>query len=160
MSPLLPWAGFEGSASGCHEVELVSEDLRMSMTDPIADLLTRIRNATREKHEKLEVPASRLKANVVRVLKEEGYIKNFRLVREEGRPMIKVFLKYTDQGASVIQGLRRLSRPGLRKYSGYAELPRPLSGAGISIVSTSKGVLTGQKARAQKVGGEVLCEVW
>ena len=74
--------------------------------------------------------------------------------------MIKVFLKYTDQGASVIQGLRRLSRPGLRKYSGYEELPRPLSGAGISIVSTSKGVLTGQKARAQKVGGEVLCEVW
>ncbi len=132
----------------------------MSMTDPVADLLTRIRNASLEKHEKLEVPASRLKANVIRVLKEEGYIKNFRLVREEGRPMIKVFLKYTDDGVSVIQGIRRVSRPGLRKYSSYNELPRPLSGAGISIVSTSKGVLSGQKARLAKVGGEVLCEVW
>lgn len=132
----------------------------MSMTDPVADLLTRIRNASLEKHEKLEVPASRLKANVIRVLKEEGYIKNFRLVREEGRPMIKVFLKYTDEGKSVIQGIRRVSRPGLRKYSSYQELPRPLSGAGISIVSTSKGVISGQKARMEKVGGEVLCEVW
>src|SRR6188472_1985180 len=125
------------------------------MTDPIADLLTRIRNASKEKHEKLEVPASRLKANIVRVLKEEGYIKNFRLQREEGRPVIKVYLKYTDQGASVIQGIRRISRPGLRRYSGYDGLPRPLSGAGVAIVSTSKGVMTGQRARAQKVGGEV-----
>jgi len=132
----------------------------MSMTDPVADLLTRIRNAALEKHEKLEVPASRLKANVIRVLKEEGYIKNFRLVRDDGRPMIKVFLKYTEDGASVIQGIRRVSRPGLRRYSSYQDLPRPLSGAGISIVSTSKGVISGQKARLEKVGGEVLCEVW
>ncbi len=132
----------------------------MSMTDPIADLLTRIRNATRERHERLEVPASRLKANVVRVLKEEGYIKNFRLQRDEGRPVIKIYLKYGNDGKSVIQGLRRVSRPGLRKYSGYEGMPRPLSGAGIAIVSTSQGVMTGQRARAQKVGGEVLCEVW
>ncbi len=132
----------------------------MSMTDPIADLLTRIRNATREKHEKLEIPASRLKANVVRVLKEEGYIKNFRLIREEGRPTIKVYLKYTESGQSVIQGIRRISRPGLRRYCGYESFPRPLDGAGIAIVSTSKGVITGQKARVQKVGGEILCEVW
>jgi len=132
----------------------------MSMTDPIADLLTRIRNATREKHEKLEVPASRLKANVVRVLKEEGYIKNFRLMREEGRPVIKVYLKYTDEGQSVIQGIRRVSRPGLRRYSGYETMPRPLGGAGVAIVSTSKGVTTGHKARIQKIGGEILCEVW
>lgn len=132
----------------------------MSMTDPVADLLTRIRNATKEKHEKLEVPASRLKANVVRVLKEEGYIKNFRLMREEGRPVIKVFLKYNDQGDSVIQGIRRISRPGLRRYSGYEDMPRPLNGAGIAVVSTSKGVTTGHKARVQKVGGEILCEVW
>jgi small subunit ribosomal protein S8 len=130
------------------------------MTDPIADLLTRIRNASSEKHEKVEVPASRLKANVVRVLKEEGYIKNFRLQREDGRPVIKVFLKYTESGDPVIQGLNRLSRPGLRRYSGYESIPRPLSGAGIAIVSTSRGVMTGQKARAQKVGGELLCEVW
>jgi small subunit ribosomal protein S8 len=132
----------------------------MSMTDPIADLLTRIRNATKEKHEKLEVPASRLKANVVRVLKEEGYIKNFRLMREEGRPVIKVYLKYTDQGDSVIQGIKRVSRPGLRRYSGYQDMPRPLNGAGVAIVSTSRGVTTGHKARTQKVGGEILCEVW
>jgi small subunit ribosomal protein S8 len=132
----------------------------MAMTDPIADLLTRLRNATREGHEKMEVPASRLKANVVRVLKEEGYIRNFRLHREEGFPVIKIFLKYTENGKSVIQGLRRVSRPGLRRYSGYDALPRPLSGAGIAIVSTSKGVMTGQKARANKLGGEILAEVW
>lgn len=132
----------------------------MSMTDPIADLLTRIRNATREGHEKLEIPASRLKANVVRVLKEEGYIRNFRLMREEGHPVIKVYLKYTEKGDSVIQGIRRVSRPGLRRYSNYENIPRPLSGAGVSIVSTSKGVMTGQRARAQKVGGELLAEVW
>jgi small subunit ribosomal protein S8 len=130
------------------------------MTDPIADLLTRIRNATRERHEKVEIPASRLKANVVRVLKEEGYIKNFRLMREEGRPMIKVYLKYTGEGQSVIQGIRRISRPGLRRYAGCESFPRPLSGAGVAIVSTSKGVMTGQRARAQRVGGEILCEVW
>jgi small subunit ribosomal protein S8 len=132
----------------------------MSMTDPVADLLTRLRNAAKERNEKVEVPASRLKASIVRVLKDEGYIKNFRLQREEGRPMIKVYLKYSDEGASVIQGIKRISRPGLRRYSGYEGMPRPLSGAGIAIVSTSKGVMTGQKARAQKVGGEVLCEVW
>jgi small subunit ribosomal protein S8 len=130
------------------------------MTDPVADLLTRLRNAAKEKHEKMEVPASRLKANVVRVLKEEGYIKNFRLQREEGRPVIKVYLKYTTGGDSVVRGVRRISRPGLRRYAGYEGMPRPLSGAGIAIVSTSKGVMTGQKARAAKVGGEILCEVW
>jgi small subunit ribosomal protein S8 len=130
------------------------------MTDPVADLLTRLRNAAKEKNEKVEVPASRLKANIVRVLKEEGYIKNFRLQREEGKPVIKVYLKYADDGLSVIQGIRRVSRPGLRRYADYASFPRPLSGAGIAIVSTSKGVMTGQRARSQKVGGEILCEVW
>jgi small subunit ribosomal protein S8 len=132
----------------------------MSMTDPVADLLTRVRNATKEKHEKVEIPASRLKANIVRVLKEEGYIKNFRLQREEGRPVIKVYLKYTEKGDAVIQGIKRISRPGLRRYSGYEKVSKPLGGAGITIVSTSQGVITGQKARLQKVGGEVLCEVW
>jgi small subunit ribosomal protein S8 len=132
----------------------------MAMTDPIADLLTRIRNGAKEKHERVEVPASRLKANIVRVLKEEGYIKNFRLHRDEGHPVIKIYLKYTDRGASVIQGVRRISRPGLRKYVGYDSMPRPLSGAGIAIISTSMGVITGSKARQSKVGGEILCEVW
>jgi small subunit ribosomal protein S8 len=132
----------------------------MSMTDPVADLLTRLRNASREKHEKTDVPASRLKANIVRVLKEEGYVRNFRLHREEGRPMIKVYLKYADDGQAVIQSIRRVSRPGLRRYVGYQEMPRPLSGAGIAIVSTSKGVMTGNKARGLKIGGEILCEVY
>lgn len=132
----------------------------MSMTDPIADLLTRIRNAAKEKHEKVEIPASRLKANVVRVLKEEGYIKNFRLAREDAHPVIRVYLKYDDAGRSVIQGVKRISRPGLRRYAGYQSMPRPLGGAGIAVVSTSKGVTTGQRARAQKLGGEILCEVW
>lgn len=132
----------------------------MAMTDPVADLLTRIRNASSEKHADLEVPASRLKANVVRVLKEEGFISSFRLVREEGRPVIKVFLKYDDQGESVIHGIKRISRPGLRKYVGFGEIPRPLSGAGTAILSTSKGVIAGGKARKMKIGGEILCEVW
>lgn len=132
----------------------------MSMTDPIADLLSRIRNAVQERHEKVEVPASRLKANIVRILKEEGYIRNFRLSREEGKPLIKIHLKYTESGDPVIQGLRRVSRPGLRGYAGYQHLPRPLSGAGIVILSTSQGVLTGKRARLQRVGGEILCEVW
>jgi len=133
----------------------------MAMTDPISDLLTRVRNASKEKHEKVFVPASRIKANVVRVLKEEGYISNFRLMRDDlGHPVIKVYLKYTDKGEGVIQGIRRLSRPGLRRYSGYEQFSRPLSGAGISIVSTSKGVITGRQAKQLKVGGELLCEVW
>ncbi len=133
----------------------------MGMTDPVADLLTRIRNGSREKHEKIEVPASRIKANVVRVLKEEGYIKNFRLHRDDlGHPMIKVYLKYSDDGKAVIQGIKRVSTPGLRRYTGYKEIPRPLSGAGIAILSTSKGLMTGQRARTQKLGGELVCEVW
>jgi small subunit ribosomal protein S8 len=133
----------------------------MGMTDPIADLLTRIRNAANESHDKVDVPASRMKASIVRVLKDEGYVRNFRLTRDEnGHPVLKVQLKYIDDQKSVIQGLRRVSRPGLRRYTGYGKIPRPLGGAGICIVSTSKGVLTGQQAAAQKVGGEILCEVW
>jgi len=133
----------------------------MTMTDPIADLLTRVRNGIKESKPYVEVPASRIKANVVRVLKEEGFIKNFRLTRDEkSHPFIKVYLKYSDSGESVIHGLKRLSRPGLRRYASYDKIPRPLSGAGISVISTSKGVLSGSTARHQKVGGEILCEVW
>ncbi len=133
----------------------------MAMTDPIADLLTRIRNAAKEKQERIELPASRIKANVVRVLKDEGFVKNFRLQRDEnGFPVIKVYLKYTPAGESVIRGLRRVSRPGLRRYMSYKKLPRIMSGAGISIVSTSRGLMTGSRAQSQKVGGEILCEVW
>ena len=133
----------------------------MSMTDPVADLLTRIRNACQEKHDKVEVPASRLKANIVRVLKEEGFIKNFRLVRDDnGHVAIKIFLKYDDKGDSVIRGIKRVSKPGVRKYAGITSVPKVLGGVGISILSTSKGILANQKAVQNKVGGEILCEVW
>lgn len=133
----------------------------MSMTDPIADLLTRIRNACMEKHDKVEVPASRLKANIVKVLKEEGFIKNFRLIRDDnGRVTIRIFLKYDDNGESVIRGIRRVSKPGVRRYAGSASVPKTLGGVGISILSTSKGVLATQKAVQTNVGGEILCEVW
>lgn len=132
----------------------------MAMTDPVADLLTRVRNASKERHEKVEIPASRIKANIVRVLKEEGFVKNFRLMRNfRGHPVIKVYLRY-DQGQGVIHGIRRISRPGLRKYFGYREIPRSMGGAGVTIFSTSQGVLTGKNARRRKLGGEVLCEVW
>ena len=133
----------------------------MSMTDPVADLLTRIRNACQEKHEKVEIPASRLKANIVRVLKDEGYIKNFRLVKtDDGFVNIKVYLKYDDKGESVIHGIRRVSKPGVRKYAGVDSIPKVLGGVGTSILSTSKGILANQKAAQNKVGGEILCEVW
>ena len=134
----------------------------MSMTDPIADCLTRIRNANMQRHEKVEIPASRIKANIVKVLKQEGYIKNFRLMRDgRGHPVIKVYLKYAERsGEPVIHGIQRVSRPGLRRYSKYQNMPRPLSGAGVSIVSTSMGVLTGRECLKQKMGGEILCEVW
>lgn len=133
----------------------------MSMTDPVADLLTRIRNAAQEKHEKVELPASRLKANIVKVLKEEGYIKNFRLVRDDqGLVTLKVYLKYDDRGESVIRGIRRVSKPGLRRYTGVGSVPKVLGGVGTTILSTSKGVLASQKAAQNKVGGEILCEVW
>ena len=132
----------------------------MSVSDPVADMLTKVRNASMARHEKVDIATSRMKLEIVKILKTEGYIKNFRLMREEGRPVIKVYLKYTDEGNSVIQGVRRVSRPGLRRYSGYEDMPKPLGGAGIAIVSTSKGVITGHRARTQKLGGEILCEVW
>ena len=132
----------------------------MSMTDPVADLLTRIRNGYRAKLDRVDVPASRLKANIVKVLKDEGFLKSFTLVREEGRAWIKVQLKYDEDGQGVIKGIRRVSRPGLRKYVPYEGVSRIRSGAGVAIVSTSQGVMTGQKARTARVGGEYLCEVW
>jgi small subunit ribosomal protein S8 len=133
----------------------------MSMTDPVADLLTRIRNAAQEKHERVEIPASRLKANLVRVLKEEGFIKNFRLIRDDrGLVNIRVFLKYDDNGVSVIHGLRRVSKPGVRRYTDVQKMPKVLGGIGTLILTTSKGLMTSQKATQAKVGGEILCEVW
>lgn len=132
----------------------------MGMTDPIADLLTRIRNAYGAKAERVDVPASRMKANIVKVLRDEGYIKAFKLLREDDKAWIKIQLRYDDKGKPVIRGLRRVSRPGLRRYVGFKDVARVRSGAGVAILSTSKGVMTAQKARSNSVGGEYICEVW
>jgi len=132
----------------------------MSMSDPIADLLTRIRNALHAGHGTVDIPASNLKREVCRVLKEEGFIQDCE-VSEEPRPgLIRLTLRYTADRDSVVQGLRRVSRPSLRVYQGAGDLKPVRSGLGISIVSTSRGVMTGKQARKENVGGEVLCEVW
>ena len=124
----------------------------MSMTDPVADLLTRIRNGYRAKQDKIDVPASRLKANIVKVLRDEGFLESFKLVREEGRAWIKIELRYDDRGEGVVKGIRRVSRPGLRRYVGCEEVARVRSGAGVAVVSTSKGVMSDRVARGSDPG--------
>ncbi len=132
----------------------------MQITDTIADLLTRIRNATSAKHETVEIPASNMKKAITQILLDEGYIKKF-VVSEDGKQgMIKIFLKYTDDKKSVITGLKRVSKPGLRIYSGVENMPKVMKGLGIAIISTSKGVMTDRKARKENVGGEVLAFIW
>jgi small subunit ribosomal protein S8 len=137
------------------------------MNDPISDMLTRIRNAVSAKHARVDMPASKLKAEIARILQDEGYIQGFRLVEEpaekEGRQprqVIRLFLKYGPHGEKVITGLERISRPGRRVYFGREEVPSVLGGLGTSILTTSRGVMTGRAARKAGVGGEVLCNVW
>lgn len=132
----------------------------MSIHDPIGDMLTKIRNAARARHDRVDIPISKLKIEIVKILKNEGFIKNFKLIEEKGRNYIRIFLKYTEDGEVVIQGLERISKPGRRIYSGSVDMPRFFNGLAVTIVSTSQGVITGRKARQQKVGGEVLCYVW
>ena len=132
----------------------------MSLTDPVADFLARIRNAIGARHQKLDVPASKLKLELARILKEEGYIANFKQVEEAGHKVVRVYLKYGANNEAVITNLERVSRPGCRVYVGRNEIPRVLGGLGINILTTPKGVMTGREARKQGVGGEVLCEIW
>lgn len=132
----------------------------MSMTDPIADLLTRIRNALQAKHADVEVPASQMKLEIVRILRDEGYIESFEAREDELQGTINIRLKYLGDGSKTITGLQRVSRPGRRIYCGKDEIPKVLNGLGITIMSTSKGVMTGQACRLKGVGGEVLCAVW
>ena len=132
----------------------------MHITDPIADMLTRIRNANNAKHDTVDVPASNMKKSSAQILLEEGYIKNFQLIDDGTQGVIRVTLKYGAGKEKVISGLRRVSKPGLRVYAGADELPKVLRGLGIAIVSTSKGVMTDKKAREAHVGGEVLAFVW
>ena len=132
----------------------------MLVLDPIADMLTRIRNANTNKHETVVIPQSKTKLAIAEILKEEGYIVDFKAVESEGIKMIEVTLKYGPNGEKVIQGLKRISKPGLRIYSNAEQLPKVLNGLGIAIVSTSKGIITDREARKLNVGGEVLAYVW
>lgn len=132
----------------------------MQITDPIADMLTRIRNAGSARHETVDVPNSKMKKAIAEILLEEGYIKSFQLIDDGTQGVIRITLKYLPGKEKAIQGLRRVSKPGLRVYAGADELPQVLRGLGIAIISTSKGITTDKKARAQHVGGEVLAFVW
>lgn len=132
----------------------------MSMTDPVADMLTRIRNASKARHEKVDIPSSTLKVEVARILKEEGYIKNVKMVNDGKQGVIRVFLKYSTANENVISGIDRISKPGRRIYVGSADIPKVLNGLGMAIVSTSKGLMTDRAARVANVGGELLCKVW
>ncbi|HOE99591.1 MAG TPA: 30S ribosomal protein S8 [Rectinema sp.] len=132
----------------------------MSVSDPIADMLTKIRNANEARHEKVDIPTSKLKLEIVKILKTEGYIKNFKKIQNEGQNSIRIFLKYDEKNDPIIHGLSKVSKPGRRVYSGYREMPRILNGYGIAIVSTSDGVITGRKAVEKQVGGELICTVW
>jgi small subunit ribosomal protein S8 len=133
----------------------------MSMTDPVADMLTRIRNACGAKHRRVDVPASKLKVEIARVLKENHYVQDYRLVESaEGRPLLRVILKYAHGGQPVIRELKKVSTPGLRKYVGVSEIPRVRNGLGMAIVSTSRGLMSDRQARQSRTGGELLALVW
>ncbi|HEY7910620.1 MAG TPA: 30S ribosomal protein S8 [Blastocatellia bacterium] len=130
------------------------------MTDPIADMLTRIRNAYAAKHQKVDVPLSKLKIEIARILKEEGFINNFKVIGEGPRRNIRVYLRYGQKGEQVITALERVSKPGCRVYVGSQTVPKVLGGLGINILSTSRGVMTDRRARRERVGGEILCRVY
>src|SRR5690606_1798638 len=132
----------------------------MVMTDPIADLLTRIRNANMVRHESLEVPASKLKKDIVEILKREGFIRDAEYIEDNKQGIIRIFLKYGPNNERVITGLKRISKPGLRVYTKSNEIPKVLGGLGVAIISTSKGVMTDKEARQAKSGGEVVCYIW
>ena len=132
----------------------------MSMTDPIADMLTRIRNSNQAFHERVEIPASKVKVNIARVLHEEGFIRSYRIVEDQKQGIIRIYLKYSDTEERVISGIDRISKPGRRGYATKSTLPRVFGGLGLAILSTSMGVMTDKACRKANIGGEVLCRVW
>ncbi len=132
----------------------------MSMTDPIADMLTRIRNAGGARFDKVDIPASRMKISLARIFKEEGFIKNYKVIKDNRQGILRVYLKYGDHQTPLIQGIQRVSKPGRRVYAGHEELPQVQGGLGVAVISTSQGVVTDRQARKLGVGGEVLCEIW
>ncbi len=132
----------------------------MSMTDPIADMLTRIRNALKATHEEVDIPCSKVKINITKIIKSEGYIRNFKIISDGPHKNIRIYLKYDEQGIPIISGLERVSKPSCRIYRGYEDIPKVLNGYGINIVSTSKGLVTDREAKKQNIGGEVICSLW
>jgi small subunit ribosomal protein S8 len=132
----------------------------MTMTDPISDMLTRIRNANTVYKERVEIPASKAKLSIARILKEEGFIKNYKLIKNRKQGLLRLYLRYGDDRERVITGLKRISKPGLRVYRGCNDVPKVLNGMGIAVVSTSSGIMTDRDCRRKGVGGEVLCFVW
>ena len=140
--------------------QIEKEESKLNITDPIADMLTRIRNANSAKHKTVDVPASKIKTAIAEILFKEGYIKSFELISNENQGIIRITLKYDEKGTRVIDGMRRISKPGLRVYAGKEELPRVLNGLGIAIISTSQGLKTDKEAREAGMGGEVLAYIW
>lgn len=132
----------------------------MVMTDPIADFLTRVRNANNARHTRVEIPASNLKKNMAEILKAEGFVKDVEIVEDDKQGIVRIFLKYGQDNVRVISGIKRISKPGLRVYANAEEMPKVLNGLGIAIVSTSDGVVTDREARSKNIGGEVLAYVW
>lgn len=132
----------------------------MSMTDPLSDMLTRIRNAIQAKFTKVDIPASEMKINLARILKEEGYVKNYKVIKDRRQGILRVFLRYDDNQKSILSGLERVSKPSRRVYVKCGEIPYVQSGLGVAVISTSKGVITDREARKLKVGGEVICKLW
>jgi len=132
----------------------------MTMTDPIADMLTRIRNALKASHESVDIPNSKTKANIAKILKSEGYIRNFKIIPDTRQGVLRVFLKYDEQKRPVIEGIERVSKPSRRVYSGFDEIPGVLNQYGINILTTSRGIMSDRDARRVRVGGEILCRIW
>jgi small subunit ribosomal protein S8 len=132
----------------------------MTMTDPIADMLTRIRNALKASHEEVDIPSSKLKINLTKILKSEGFIRNFKIISDGRHKTLRIFLKYDQEGDAVISGLKRISKPSCRIYRGCVDIPKVLNGYGVNILSTSKGLLTDREARSLNIGGEVICSLW
>jgi small subunit ribosomal protein S8 len=132
----------------------------MSMSDPLADMLTRIRNASSARHSKADIPASKIKVNLARILKSEGYIKNYKLLKDQRHGILRIYVKYDKANQGIITGLERVSKPGRRVYVKKRDIPFVLNGMGISVLSTPKGILTDREARKENVGGELLCNIW
>ena len=132
----------------------------MAVSDPVADMLTKIRNASLAKHDKVDISTSKMKLQIIKILKNEGFVKNFKKVTKDNFPFVRVYLKYDENQAPVIHGIERMSTPGRRMYTGYRDMPRVYNGYGVLVVSPSEGVITGKKAAESKIGGELICKVW